>query len=165
MKNLKDLILEKLKRSHEYASNNDVTYEKFIDVFQDLGNHTIYFENHLGLIGDDYPTFNGYPGMDAALNKCVGKKFKSMTLERNSKNQLELHLNFKRSIGNITNIVILEIIIAKPLSLTSSFLIPNTYWYIALTTIATKPNGILYILTLFSIYAVKPYVSEPYASL
>ena len=106
MKNLKDLILEKLKRSHEYASNNDVTYEKFIDVFQDLGNHTIYFENHLGLIGDDYPTFNGYPGMDAALNKCVGKKFKSMTLERNSKNQLELHLNFKRSIGNITNIVI-----------------------------------------------------------
>ena len=106
MKNLKDLILEKLKRSHEYASNNDVTYEKFIDKFQDLGAHTIYFEDSLGLIGGDYPTFKSYPGMSADYDKCVGKKFKSMTLERNNKNQMELHLNFKRSVGSITDIVI-----------------------------------------------------------
>ena len=44
--------------------------------------------------------------MSAALNKCVGKKFKSMTLERNSKNQIELHLDFKRSIGSITGVII-----------------------------------------------------------
>ena len=106
MKNLKDLILEKLKRSHESTSNNDVTYEKFIDVFQTLGTHTIYFENHLGLMGGDYPTFTAYSGMSSAYDKCVGKKFKSMTLERNSKNQMELHLNFKRSVGSITDIVI-----------------------------------------------------------
>ena len=106
MKNLKDLILEKLKRSHEYASNNDVTYKKFIDIFQDLGNHTIYFEDRLEFIGGDYPTFKAYPGMSADYDKCVGKKFKSMTLERNSKNQIELHLNFKRSVGSITDIVI-----------------------------------------------------------
>lgn len=106
MKNLKDLIFEKLKRSSKYASNNDITYEKFIDEFQNLGSHTIYFEDSLGLIGGDYPTFKSYPGMSDDYNKCVGKKFKSMTLERNSKNQMELHLNFKRSIGSITDIVI-----------------------------------------------------------
>lgn len=106
MKNLKDLIVEKLKGSHKSASNNDVTYEMFIDVFQDLRTHTIYFENHLGLMGGDYPTFTAYPGMSSEYDKCVGKKFKSMTLERNSKNQMELHLNFKRSVGSITDIVI-----------------------------------------------------------
>ena len=106
MKNLKDLILEKLKGSYKSASNNDVTYKKFIDEFQNLSSHTIYFEDCLGLIGGDYPTFKSYPGMSADYDKCVGKKFKSMTLERNSKNQTELHLNFKRSIGSITDIVI-----------------------------------------------------------
>lgn len=106
MKNLKDLILEKLKRTHESTSNNDVTYEKFIDAFQNLGTNTIYFENHLGLMGGDYPVFTAYPGMSADYDKCVGKKFKSMTLERNSKNQMELHLNFKRSVGSITDIAI-----------------------------------------------------------
>ena len=44
--------------------------------------------------------------MSTDYNKCVGKEFKSMTLERDSKNQMELHLNFKRSVGNITDIVI-----------------------------------------------------------
>lgn len=100
MRNLKDLILEKQN------SRNTITYEKFIGKFQDLGTHTIYFEDHLGLMGGDYPAFNAYPGMSADYNKCVGKEFKSMTLERNSKNQMELHLNFKRSIGSITDIVI-----------------------------------------------------------
>lgn len=100
MKNLKDLILEKQN------SRNTITYKKFINEFQNLSSHTIYFEDHLGLIGGDYPTFNAYPGMSADYDKCVGKKFKSMTLERNSKNQMELHLNFKRSVGSITDIVI-----------------------------------------------------------
>ena len=100
MRNLKDLILEKQN------SRNTITYEKFIGKFQDLGTHTIYFEDHLGLIGGDYPTFKSYLGMNTDYNKCVGKEFKSMTLERDSKNQMELHLNFKRSVGNITDIVI-----------------------------------------------------------
>lgn len=100
MRNLKDLILEKQN------SRNTITYEKFIGKFQDLGTHTIYFEDRLELIGGDYPTFKSYPGMSADYDKCVGKEFKSMTLERNSKNQMELHLNFKRSVGSITDIVI-----------------------------------------------------------
>ena len=100
MKNLKDLILEKQN------SRDTITYKKFINEFQNLSSHTIYFEDHLGLIGGDYPTFKSYPGMSADYDKCVGKKFKSMTLERNSKNQMELHLNFKRSVGSITDIVI-----------------------------------------------------------
>ena len=100
MRNLKDLILEKQN------SRNTITYEKFIGKFQDLETHTIYFEDHLGLIGGDYPTFKSYLGMNTDYNKCVGKEFKSMTLERDSKNQMELHLNFKRSVGNITDIVI-----------------------------------------------------------
>ena len=100
MRNLKDLILEKQN------SRNTITYEKFIGKFQDLETHTIYCEDHLGLIGGDYPTFKSDPGMSSDYDKCVGKKFKSMTLERNSKNQTELHLNFKRSVGSITDIVI-----------------------------------------------------------
>lgn len=100
MKNLKDLILEKQN------SHNTITYKKFINEFQNLSSHTIYFEDSLELIGGDYPTFKSYPGMSADYDKCVGKKFKSMTLERNSKNQMELHLNFKRSVDNITDIVI-----------------------------------------------------------
>ncbi len=100
MKNLKDLILEKQN------SRDTITYKKFINEFQNLSSHTIYFEDRLGLIGGDYPTFKSYPGMSADYDKCVGKKFKSMTLERNSKNQTELHLNFKRSVGSITDIVI-----------------------------------------------------------
>ena len=100
MRNLKDLILEKQN------SRNTITYKKFINEFQNLSSHTIYFEDSLGLIGGDYPTFKSYPGMSADYDKCVGKKFKSMTLERNSKNQMELHLNFKRSVGSITDIVI-----------------------------------------------------------
>ena len=100
MRSLKDLILEKQN------SRNTITYEKFIGKFQDLGTHTIYFEDRLELIGGDYPTFKSYPGMSADYDKCVGKEFKSMTLERNSKNQMELHLNFKRSVGSITDIVI-----------------------------------------------------------
>ena len=100
MRSLKDLILEKQN------SRNTITYKKFINEFQNLSSHTIYFEDHLGLIGGDYPTFNAYPEMSADYDKCVGKKFKSMTLERNSKNQIELHLNFKRSVGSITDIVI-----------------------------------------------------------
>lgn len=100
MRNLKDLILEKQN------SRNTITYKKFIGKFQDLGTYTIYFEDRLELIGGDYPMFKSYPGMSADYDKCVGKKFKSMTLERNSKNQMELHLNFKRSVGSITDIVI-----------------------------------------------------------
>ena len=61
------------------------------------------------------------------------------------------------------NIVIIEIIIVKPLSLVSNLRIPNTYWYIALIAIPTKQKGILYIWTLLKIKAVNPYVSDPYA--
>ena len=100
MRSLKDLILEKQN------SRNTITYEKFIGKLRDLGTHTIYLEDRLELIGGDYPTFKSYPGMSADYDKCVGKEFKSMTLERNSKNQMELHLNFKRSVGSITDIVI-----------------------------------------------------------
>ena len=37
--------------------------------------------------------------------KFVGKKFKSMTLERNNKNQIELHLNF-RFVNDTTGIAV-----------------------------------------------------------
>lgn len=105
MKNLKDLILEKLKVSKKTLPSNDITYEKFIDEFQNMKNPTIYFENHLNLIGGDYPTFNSYPGMSVAYNKCVGKKFKNMYLV-NIKSKIELHLDFKRLINSTKGIII-----------------------------------------------------------
>lgn len=98
------LVMEKLKVSKN--GYEDITYEKFIDEFQNMKNPTIYFENHLELIGGDYPTFKSYPGMHFAYNKCVGKKFKSMQLVTNIKGKIELHLNFKRIINGTTGIII-----------------------------------------------------------
>lgn len=98
------LVMEKLKVSKN--SYEDITYEKFMEEFQNMKNPTIYFENHLDLIGGDYPTFKSYPGMNVAYNKCVGKKFKSMQLVTNIKGKIELHLNFKRIINGTTGIII-----------------------------------------------------------
>lgn len=98
------IIMEKLKVSKN--SYEDITYEKFIDEFQNMKNPTIYFENHLDLIGGDYPTFKSYPGMNVAYKKCVGKKFKSMFLVRNIKSQIELHFVFKRTINGTTGIIV-----------------------------------------------------------
>lgn len=98
------IIMEKLKVSKN--SCEDITYEKFVDEFQNMKNPTIYFENHLDLIGGDYPTFKSYPGMNVAYNKCVGKKFKSMYLVTNIKSQIELHFDFKRTINGTTGIII-----------------------------------------------------------
>lgn len=98
------IIMEKLKVSKN--SYEDITYEKFIDEFQNMKNPTIYFETHLDLIGGDYPTFKSYPGMNVAYKKCVGKKFKSMFLVRNIKSQIELHFVFKRTINGTTGIIV-----------------------------------------------------------
>lgn len=98
------IIMEKLKVSKN--GYEDITYEKFIDEFQNMKNPTIYFENHLDLIGGDYPTFKSYPGMNVAYKKCVGKKFKSMFLVRNIKSQIELHFVFKRTINGTTGIIV-----------------------------------------------------------
>ena len=87
------LVTEKLKVSK--TPYEDITYEKFIDEFQKMNNPDIYFDRYLDLIGGDYPTFKPYPGMSVVYSKYAGKKFKSMTLERNNKNQIELHLNFR----------------------------------------------------------------------
>ena len=84
----------------------DITFEKFIDEFQKMKNPTIHFEPYLNLIGGDYPTFRAYPGMSVAYNKCVGKKFKNMYLLTNIKGEIELHLNFKRSINSTIGIII-----------------------------------------------------------
>ena len=97
------IVTEKLRVTKK--SYEDITFEKFIDEFQKMNNPTIYFDRHLELIGGDYPTFRSYPGMSAMYNKCVGKKFKNMYLVR-SKGQIQVHLDFKRSIGNINNIII-----------------------------------------------------------
>lgn len=98
------IIMEKLRVSKN--SYEDITYEKFIEEFQNMKNPTIYFENHLDLIGGDYPTFKSYPGMNVAYKKCVGKKFKSMFLVRNIKSQIELHFVFKRTINGTTGIIV-----------------------------------------------------------
>ena len=87
------LVTEKLKVSK--TPYEDITYEKFIDEFQKMNNPDIYFDRYLDLICGDYPTFKPYPGMSVVYSKYAGKKFKSMTLERNNKNQIELHLNFR----------------------------------------------------------------------
>lgn len=42
-------------------SSDNITYEKFIDVFRQLGTHTVHFEDRLDLIGGDYPIFKSYP--------------------------------------------------------------------------------------------------------
>ena len=87
------LVTEKLKVSK--TPYEDITYEKFIGEFQKMDNPDIHFGSYLDLIGGDYPTFKPYPGMSVVYSKYAGKKFKSMTLERNNKNQIELHLNFR----------------------------------------------------------------------
>lgn len=97
------IVTEKLRVTKK--SYEDITFEKFINEFQKMNNPTIYFDRHLELIGGDYPTFSSYPGMSNTYNACVGKKFKNMYLVR-SKGQIQVHLDFKRSIGNITSIVI-----------------------------------------------------------
>ena len=104
MKNLKDIILEKLKVSKNIVP--DITFEQFIEEFQKMNNPTIYFERYLDLIGGDYPTFRSYPGMSIGYNNCVGKKFKDMYLVRNTNRQIELQLGFKRSVNGTTGIVI-----------------------------------------------------------
>ena len=97
------LVTEKLKVSkNEYE---DITYEKFIDEFQKMDNPDIHFGSYLDLIGGDYPTFKPYPGMIAAYNKFVGKKYKSMYLAiKNSK--IELHLNFRYATNGTTGFII-----------------------------------------------------------
>ena len=98
------LVTEKLKVSKTLYE--DITYETFIDEFQKMDNPDIHFGSYLDLIGGDYPTFKPYPGMIAVYNKFVGKKYKSMTLERNSKNQIELHLNFRYATNGTTGFII-----------------------------------------------------------
>lgn len=98
------VVMEKLKVSKD--TYEDITYETFIDEFQNMKNPTIYFENYLELIGGDYPTFKSYPGISAAYNACVGKKFKNMYLLTNIKGKIELHLNFKRSPAGTPGIII-----------------------------------------------------------
>ena len=104
MKNLKDIILEKLKVSKNIVP--DITFEQFIEEFQKMNNPTIYFERYLDLIGGDYPTFRSYPGMIASQSKYIGKKFKIMEIVRNIKGQIELQLGFKYSVDGITGIAI-----------------------------------------------------------
>ena len=98
------LVTEKLKVSK--TPYEDITYEKFIDEFQRMDNHDIHFGSYLDLIGGDYPTFKPYPGMSVVYSKYAGKKFKSMTLERNNKNQIELHLNFRYTNNGTTGFII-----------------------------------------------------------
>ena len=97
------LVTEKLKVSK--TPYEDITYEKFIGEFQKMDNPDIHFDSYLDLIGGDYPTFKPYPGMSVVYSKYAGKKFKSMTLERNNKNQIELHLNF-RFVNDTTGIAV-----------------------------------------------------------
>ena len=87
-------------------SSDTITYEKFIDVFRQLRTHTVHFEDRLDLIGGDYPTFRSYPKIFNTYNKCVGKKFKSMSCFTNINDKIELHFNFKRSIDGISDILI-----------------------------------------------------------
>ena len=98
------LVTEKLKVSK--TPYEDITYEKFIDEFQKMDNPDIHFGSYLDLIGGDYPTFKPYPGMSVVYSKYAGKKFKSMTLERNNKNQIELHLNFRYANNGTTGFII-----------------------------------------------------------
>ena len=98
------LITEKLKVSKTLYE--DITYEKFIDEFQKMDNPDIHFGSYLDLIGGDYPTFKPYHGMNVVYSKYAGKKFKSMTLERKNKNQIELHLNFRYAINGTTGFTI-----------------------------------------------------------
>lgn len=104
MKNLKDIILEKLKVSKNIVP--DITFEQFIEEFQKMNNPNIYFERYLDLIGGDYPTFRSYPGLIAPDRKYIGKKFKNMELVRNVKGQIEVHFNLKRSINGTTGFII-----------------------------------------------------------
>ena len=104
MKNLKDIILEKLKVSKNIVP--DITFEQFIQEFQKMNNPSIHFERYLDLIGGDYPTFRSYPGMIAPESKYIGKKFKNMELVRNRKGQIELQLGFKYSVDGTTGIAI-----------------------------------------------------------
>ena len=98
------LVTEKLKVSKTLYE--DITYEKFIDEFQKMDNPDIHFGSYLDLIGGDYPTFKPYPGMSVVYSKYAGKKFKSMTLKRNNKNQIEFHLNFRYAINGTTGFII-----------------------------------------------------------
>ena len=98
------LVTEKLKVSK--TPYEDITYEKFIDEFQKMDNPDIHFDSYLDLIGGDYPTFKPYPGMSVVYSKYASKKFKSMTLERNNKNQIELHLNFRYANNGTTGFII-----------------------------------------------------------
>ena len=98
------LVTEKLKVTK--TPYEDITYEKFIDEFQNMDNPDIHFGSYLDLIGGDYPTFKPYHGMSVVYSKYAGKKFKSMTLERNNKNQIELHLNFRYANNGTTGFII-----------------------------------------------------------
>ena len=97
------LVTEKLKVSK--TPYEDITYEKFIDAFQNMDNPDIHFGSYLDLIGGDYPTFKPYPGMSVVYSKYAGKKFKSMHLDiKNSK--IELHLNFRYANNGTTGFII-----------------------------------------------------------